>query len=296
MPDSYTRGYWVRQADGTIEQILVSLPVKIVVTSGQAADLKVTDVKSSVDGKRLSHFKIFPRADHLANRIPSLAEESSAKYSLDEIRRDLDRDAAWLFRRQLVQTAQDQSLSAFKFSENMRDFLAQKGKPDQQRSEVRTDIMEPEAEPQGVEVSVVGESLPAKLLGSFQPDKHWKAPKRQMPNELRGPMEPTHFPGDDPDDSMYFHAMHSAGGNSDGLGATPSLQEALDAKLLRAISVEEIPVNGVFKSFRFLKMPETRPNEFVVFPDTDARLPQIMNPKAFEYMAAIKRALEESGE
>jgi hypothetical protein len=165
------------------------------------------------------------------------------------------------------------------------------------RSEARTEVMEAEAKPEEMEVAVVGESLPAKLVGAVQSDKHWKAPKRRLPTELKGAMEPTLFPGDDPNDPMYFHAMHSASHNPDGLGATPSLQEAMGKlDILRDLFGEAIPVEGIPNGVRFLKMPETRPNEFVVFPDAAAKLPQVMTPTAFKYMAAIKRALEESGE
>jgi hypothetical protein len=140
MPDSYTRGYLVKKADGSVAQVLVSLPVKILVTSGQAADLKVTDIKSSVDGKRLSRFKVFPRVGHLTNRIPSMAEEAPLKYSLDEIRNNIDKDASWAFRKQLLQSAQDQSTSAFKFAEKMRDSLEKKAGVPAMRSELRKEV------------------------------------------------------------------------------------------------------------------------------------------------------------
>ncbi|HOG24178.1 MAG TPA: NUDIX domain-containing protein, partial [Candidatus Omnitrophota bacterium] len=136
-PDSYTRGYLVRQTDGTVGQVLVSLPVKILASDGRTAELTVTDVKSSLMGKRLSRYKIFPREEHLTNRTPTLVEESPTKYSLDEVRNNIAHNVSWKLRNALAEAISENKKSAFQISETMREMVKNEKALVEKRSEVR---------------------------------------------------------------------------------------------------------------------------------------------------------------
>jgi isopentenyldiphosphate isomerase/guanylate kinase len=135
-PQTFTRGYLVKTGEGRFEQIIVSIPIRLMVPDREG-QLKVGDLKTEIsgaDGKiRLSTMKVFPREPNLTDRLPSPPEISETKKSLDDLR-NLDLTDVWELQKKFHAMLRDPEATLPQVTRFMRDRIDRVG---ENRSELR---------------------------------------------------------------------------------------------------------------------------------------------------------------
>ncbi len=185
----------------------------------------------------------------------------------------------------------------------IRDYIRfESVKSEKARSEVR------QLKPQGMERKKTEEPfteapLSVKILerargvqGSKKLSK--KSEGLLLPPALFEEMEPTYLMSDmdDPGLKDLFMAQWSATHSSDRERPVPGYEGLLDGDRSDLFE-KSVSIEGISNGVRILTAGRgSRPNHFYVVADMSANLPQVMNQKAFEYMAAIVRALSEGGQ
>jgi len=133
-PYTFTRGYIIPSEDGTNRQVIVSIPIRLLVSNSTGLGQKTVDLRAQIDGKRLSKMKVFPRQSELTDQMPAMSEERRDGLSLDDLRGQINHEQVWAVFQKLYTSLADRNQSASAVAEKMREAVKN---PSALRSEVR---------------------------------------------------------------------------------------------------------------------------------------------------------------